>query len=255
MFGTVAENLRRSTVHVRDGGSGIVWTPQLIVTNAHVARRDRHGIDLWDGRKLDARVIRRDLRRDLALLSVALMSPAVDAPPARMGDSGALRPGQIVVAVGNPLGFIGALSSGVVHGQDRRWVRANIRLAPGNSGGPLADVEGRVVGINTMIAGGLAFAIPSNAVAAFVASANGANPPPMLGVTLRPVSVGLLVLEVEPDSPAARASLLQGDVLIGFDSPDDLHDAIETREVLVLKFLRGDRRVREVAVRLKARAA
>lgn len=246
MFGTVAENLRRSTVHVRDGGSGVIWRPGLIVTNAHVARRDAYSVDLWDGRKVDARVVKRDSRRDLALLSINV----TDAPVVRIGDSAALRPGQIVVAVGNPLGFIGALSSGVIHAQDRRWVQADIRLAPGNSGGPLADAEGRLVGINTMIAGRLAFAVPSNAVALFI----DAKPRAVLGVTLQAVREGLLVLEVEPGSPAAQASLLQGDVLTGFDSPDHLHDAIESSDVLRLNFLRGGR-VRQVAVRLRASAA
>ena len=248
MFGVVAENLRRSTVHVRGGGSGVLWRPDLIVTNAHVARHDRYVVDLWDGRKLDAAVVKRDARRDLALLEVAM----TDAPPARVGDSSALRPGQIVVAVGNPLGFIGALSTGVVHAQNRRWIQADIRLAPGNSGGPLADAEGRVVGINTMIAGGLAYAIPVSAVAAFVEQ----EPRAALGVVLQPVREGLLILEVEPNSPAAHASLLQGDLLVGFDSPDALQDAIDSCEVLMLRFLRGGRRqVREVAVRLRAQAA
>ncbi len=247
MFGIVAENLRRSTVLVRDGGSGVLWRPGLIVTNAHVARRDRHVVDLWDGRRLDAAVIKRDPRRDLALLKIQ----APDAPAVRAGDSSSLRAGQIVVAIGNPLGFIGALSSGIVHAQDRRWVQADIRLAPGNSGGPLADAEGRVVGINTMIAGRLAFAVPSNAVAAFIES----KPRAMLGVVLRPIQQGLLILEIEKNSPAAHASLLQGDVLVGFESPGELQDAIESSEVLYLKFLRGDTRVREVAVRLRAAAA
>jgi serine protease Do len=248
MFGTVAENLRRATVHVRDGGSGVIWRPDLIVTNAHVARRDRYTIDLWDGRRIDAFVFKRDLRRDLALLRVDIP----DAATARPGDSSLLKPGQIVVAVVNPLGFIGALSSGVVHAQNRQWVQADIRLAPGNSGGPLADADGRVVGINTMIAGRLAFAVPSNAVAAFI----DAKPRPMLGVTLQPIREGLLILEVEPDSAAARASLLQGDLIVGFASPDDLYDAIESQEILSLKFIRGGKtRVREVAVRLRAAAA
>src|SRR5262249_6985624 len=129
MFGTVAENLRRSTVHVRDGGSGVIWRPGLIVTNAHVARRDRYAVDLWDRRKVEAKVLKRDTRRDLALLEVT----GLDAPVANPGNSDSLRPGQIVLAIGNPLGFIGALSTGVVHAQDRRWVQADIRLAPGNS--------------------------------------------------------------------------------------------------------------------------
>src|SRR5581483_2230151 len=118
--------------------------------------------------------------------------------------------------------------------------------------GPLADADGRVVGINTMIAGGLAYAIPANAVAEFVES----KPRPMLGVVLQPVSGGLLLLEVEPGSAAAQASLLQGDVLVGFDSPEALQDAIATSEVLVLRFVRGgQRRIREVAVRLRSLAA
>jgi serine protease Do len=247
MFGIVAENLRRSTVRVREGGSGVIWTPQLIVTNAHVARRERQVIDLWDGNKLDAVVIKRDPRRDLAVLRVNGMN----APVSSVGDSSALRPGQIVVAIGNPLGFIGALSSGVVHAQDRQWIQADIRLAPGNSGGPLADANGRVVGINTMIAGRLAFAIPSQAVAQFIDS----KPRRLLGVVLQPVQSGFLLLEVEPNTPAAHASLLQGDVIVGFGSPEELQDAIDSSDVLVLQFLRGGGRVREVAVRLRAAAA
>lgn len=246
-LGTVAERLRRSTVNIRDGGSGVIWTQQRIVTNAHVARRGHHIADLWDGRKIEARVIKRDARRDLALLG---MNP-LDAPAAEIGDSASLRPGQLVMAVGNPLGFIGALSTGVVYAQDRRWVQADIRLAPGNSGGPLADAAGRVVGVNTMIAGGLAFAIPSNTVAQFLDAA----PRPALGVVLRHVRDGLLILEVEPGGAAAKASLLPGDLLVGFESPDDLSQAIERGDLLRLRFLRGGGPVREVAVRLRAAAA
>jgi serine protease Do len=179
-----------------------------------------------------------------------------------------------VIAIGNPLGFSGALSTGVVHAVGRlrglgarNWVQADVRLMPGNSGGPLADAGGRVVGINTMIAGGLALAVPSNTVAEFLA--RGASPG--LGVVLQPVTValegrrsaGLVVLSVDRASAAAEASMLIGDVLIGaegrrFSSPDDLAEAIEARAgaVLRLEFLRGDRRqVREVAVRLETRRA
>ena len=166
------------------------------------------------------------------------------------------------------LGFLGAVSTGVIHGQgpvrglgSQTWVQANVRLAPGNSGGPLADADGRVVGINTMIAGGLALAVPSNAVASFLARTKTRA---SLGVVVRPIPIamdrarrlGLILLEVSPHGPAARASLLPGDVLVGVNhqplrSVEDIHDAIERHELLSLNFLRGERRVeREVTVRL-----
>lgn len=243
-FGVAAEVLRRSTVSV-DGATGVIWRPDLIVTNAHVARGRRHTVRFWDGRTIEAPVIKRDPRLDLALLSIASEIAA------SVGDSSALRPGQIVMAIGNPLGFIGALSTGVVHALDRRWVQADVRLAPGNSGGPLADVKGAVVGINTMIAGGLAFAVPANRVTEFIA----ARPRASLGVVLRPVEPGLLILEVDPDSAAAQASLLPGDILVGFRTPDDLAKAIDSSDVLRVQFMRGGRQVREVSIRLRAAAA
>ncbi|HJU29450.1 MAG TPA: trypsin-like peptidase domain-containing protein [Candidatus Binataceae bacterium] len=251
-FGAVAEALRRSTVHIRDGGSGVLWRSDgLIITNAHVARADRHRIELWDGRVIEATTAKRDPRRDLALLRADL----TNASAVVRRDSSTVRAGEIAIAVGNPLGFIGALSTGVIYGHGplrglgrQSWVQADIRLAPGNSGGPLADAEGRMIGINTMIAGGLALAVPGNIVAAFAAETkNRAS----LGVTIRPVPPGLLVLEVAPDSPAARASLFPGDILTGI-SLDELYDAIETHDVLLLRFCRGDQRVREVAIRLAA---
>src|SRR5258706_12605695 len=107
------------------------------------------------------------MRRDLASLKIG----ATGLPAATPGDSSALRVGELVIAVGNPMGFIGALTTGVVHAlpNRKRWVAADVRLAPGNSGGPLADAQGCVIGINTMIAGGLALAVPSNVVAEFLA--------------------------------------------------------------------------------------
>jgi serine protease Do len=176
-FGEVAERLRRSTVQVsaggRGAGSGVIWAADgLIVTNAHVVRSDRPRVELWDGREFEAEVAASDTRRDLASIRIA----AGGLPAATAGDSSALRPGELVLAVGNPFGFIGALTTGVVHalgplrGLGRQtWVQAAVRLAPGNSGGPLADASGRVIGLNTMIAaGGLALAVPSNAVADFL---------------------------------------------------------------------------------------
>jgi serine protease Do len=281
MFGEVAEKLRRSTVRITSGslrasarergsGSGVVWTAGgTVITNAHVVR-DRAEVEFWDGSKAEAVIAARDDRRDLARLETSV----ANLPAAERRDSASLRPGEIVLAVGNPLGFVGALSTGVVHASGtvpglgrQAWIQAAVRLAPGNSGGPLADAEGRVVGINTMMmGGGLALAVPSNAVADFLS--RGARP--SLGVVVQPIAVqpiaarspsaGLLVLRVASRSPASRASVLPGDLLIGandrsFDSVDDLGDAIDRSAggILRLRFLRGDRRAsREVAIPLQA---
>lgn len=270
-FGEIAEQLRRSTVQIVNGqrgesgsGSGVVWeSTGLIVTNAHVLRGNRPMVELWDGRSFPATVHSRDDRRDIAALRISTFG----LPNAMPGDSAALRPGELVMAIGNPLGFVGALTTGVVHGIGplrglgrRSWVQADVRLAPGNSGGPLADAQGRVVGLNTMIAaGGLALAVPSNTVADFLRRGAGVS----LGVTIRPVrlrsatTLGLMVLEIAHDSPAESASLLPGDILISangsaFMSFEDLGDAIEAASgrLLVLKFLRGSNSPREVAVQL-----
>jgi serine protease Do len=166
----VAERLRRVTVRVRTpgqgDGSGIIRSREgQIVTNAHVARTEWLRVELWDGRSFDAGVRWRDPHRDLAVLAI----PGLGLPGATLGDPGALRPGEIVLAFGHPFGLPNALALGVVHqtttdSPRNRWIRADIRLAPGNSGGPLANVAGEVVGINTLIAGGLAYAIPVSAV-------------------------------------------------------------------------------------------
>lgn len=271
-FGEVAEHLRRATVQVlsegpqRGGGSGIIWrTDGLILTNAHVARSLRPVVELWDGRRLDARVAVADPRRDLAALRV----PADGLPAATAGDSDRLRPGELVIAVGNPLGFRGALATGVIHSVGRMpgmgsqpWVRATVRLAPGNSGGPLANANGEVIGVNTAIVHGLGLAVPSGAVREFLR--RGARP--RLGVVLRPVAydgarLGMLILDVEAGSAADTASLRIGDILIGIrgsplESMDALSDALDSADGAVpLQFLRGDRRrVREAVARIKMRA-
>lgn len=257
-FGTVAEQLRRATVQVVSGGrqafgSGVIWSRDgLILTNAHVARQDETEVELWDGRRLPARVTARDRRRDVAALRV----DATDLEAAGHGNSDAVRPGELVLAVGSPLGFQGALSTGVVHsvgpipGMGRQnWIGADVRLAPGNSGGPLADARGRVIGINTAIFNGLGLAAPSNDAAAFLRR----GPRPALGVTLRPLRQGLAILEVEPGGAAAAASLRAGDVLL--TSFDALEDALGSgRETLPLSFLRGGPQVRQTVVRLGAQA-
>ena len=169
----MAAELARVTVEVRGRGrgaggaavgAGVIWHPDgLILTNAHVADRDVTLV-LADGRPRSARLVARDPRRDLA----ALVVDASGLPAAPIGDSAALRVGELVLAVGNPLGLVRALSAGLVHAVGPRAIHADLRLAPGNSGGPLADARGRVVGLNAMIVGGLAVAVPSREAQRFV---------------------------------------------------------------------------------------
>ena len=277
-LGEIADRLRRLTVLVRPGGSkgngsGVLWSSDgLIVTNAHVAQGSRAEISLWDGREFRAEVTSRDARRDLAALRIS----AGELFAAEAGDSSRVRPGEIAIAVGNPLGFVGALTTGVVHAVgslrglgSQSWVQSDVRLAPGNSGGPLADAGGRVIGINAMVAGRLALAIASNEVARFLRGESGADSL-RLGVSVVPVRMprpiagrkfGLVLASVEPGTPAASASLLPGDILLGteqkrFTSVSNLAEALQgdAASVLRLEFLRGGyERVRRVSVQLDAR--
>jgi serine protease Do len=258
-FEEISERIRRSTVQVvtserRGAGSGVIWSADgLIVTNAHVAMSEPMSVELWDGRRFEGRVVDRDPRRDLAALRIGADGLEAATP----GDSNAVRPGEVVIAVGNPLGFVGALSSGIVHsigplpGMGREdWIRAYVRLAPGNSGGPLANAKGEVIGINTAIAQGLGVASPISRTIDFLR--RGARP--ALGVTLRPVRMGLLILGVDPRGAAAAASLRPADILLAtFEELNDLLDS--ELEFVRLKFVRDDRdRIRRVSVRLRARS-
>ena len=238
----LAARLRASTVEVRSQdrghGSGVIWRQDgLIITNNHVAQTDHPEVVLADGRSFQAHVTARDPERDLAALQIE----ATDLPAAAIGDSSALRPGELVLAMGHPLGIVGALTLGIVHavGSDHRgpdrWIRADVSLLPGNSGGPLTDAHGRVIGINSMVAGGLALAVPSNTVERFL-KGNGQSA--FLGVQTQPVvfpralaeqigqESGLLALSVVEGSPAAKAGLLPGDILVAggtqqfTDAPD-----------------------------------
>jgi serine protease Do len=271
-IGEVGELLRRITVHVRNAnsrqqsaGSGVIWdSAGTIVTNAHVVGEGTHLVELWDGSSFPTEVHSKDDSRDLAKLKLAATGPAANLR------TSPVKPGELVIAVGNPLGFTGALTTGVVHavgpfsGFGRRpWVQAAIRLAPGNSGGPLADAAGHVIGINTMLAsGGIALAVPTATVVEFLQS----GPRPRLGVTVRIVrlnrrrSAGLLIMSIENGSPAEQASLLIGDILIGtagtrFTTSADLSDAIDEADGrLKIHFLRGDNaREREVVISLTGR--
>ncbi len=242
----LAERLQRGTVAViarggASGGSGTIWSADgIIITDNHVAPGARAGVLMWDGREFAAEVFARDRERDLAALRVA----ANDLPALPAGDSDALRPGQLVFAAGNPNGERGAVTAGIILATGPasgeialplpEAVRADIRLAPGNSGGPLADANGRVVGINAMVAGGMGVAVPSSAVVRFLA-AGGARPgflgitavavtlPPALAASLPEADgTALMLSEVIDRSAAAAADLLPGDVLLGLDGRQGL---------------------------------
>jgi serine protease Do len=174
----VGETLRAITVEIQTpsgGGAGVVWAPEIVVTNAHVVRGGRARVVLADERRLDGAVVAADVGADLALVRVRGAGIA----PARLAEANSVRVGSIVVALGHPFGLRRTLTAGIVHAiariaplrpGGRRWIHADVRLAPGNSGGPLADTSGRVVGINAMIAAGLALAIPADDVRRFVAT-------------------------------------------------------------------------------------
>ena len=180
------DQLRQITVQVRTHraatGAGILWNGgdaegrSLVITNAHVVRGDRATIELSDGTAVRARVVAHDPKRDVAALELE-PGPAVLAAVVRA--SPPLRVGELVIALGHPGGVVGAATLGIVHagesprdGPRPRWIRADLRLAPGFSGGPLADTAGRVIGVNTMMQAGLALAIPAAAVEAWVQRAH-----------------------------------------------------------------------------------
>jgi serine protease Do len=181
----VNSRLQRSLVAVHNGhrgaGAGVVWRDGgYIVTNYHVVAGGKIRVSLADGREYPARLVAKDPEIDLALLQVE----KIDLPPVLVADSRSLKVGQVVLAVGHPWGQRGYVTSGVISSLGgaatrgpRRSVpiiRSDVTLAPGNSGGPLANAAGGVIGINTMVVGGdLGVAIPSHIVEAFVSQALG----------------------------------------------------------------------------------
>jgi serine protease Do len=234
---TLAAHLRAIMVAVRSpsgGGSGTVWGGDgLIVTNSHVVPGRDAEVVTHDGRHLSARLVARDPARDLASLRVA----AEFDEAARPRDTSTLRVGELVFAMGNPWGVPGVLTRGIVIAKGpatvenevplEEAIRADVTLAPGNSGGPLADAAGRVAGINAMIAGGMAIAVPADAVVDFV-DGKGVG---FLGISGKAVPLpaaiaasyaggdptGLLITEVADGSPASAAGLIPGDVLLKLD--------------------------------------
>ena len=172
----LSEMLRRTVVEVRAGegasGTGIIWGGSgLVVTNAHCVPR---GVSLevgGDGKWRGAQTLAYHPQHDLALL----VAPSVTGPLLETRDPESLRVGELVFAYGHPLGVHDSLAMGVLHAVTReprtnrvRWVVADVRLAPGNSGGPLVDAEGCLVGINSMVVNGLGVAVPATLVQRFV---------------------------------------------------------------------------------------
>jgi len=234
----LADRVRAGVVEVSDGrgtGAGTIWRSDgLIVTNHHVVPGETARVTLVDDRVFDARVIASLPERDLALLKV----DAEALPALPVGDSASLRPGEIVLAVGHPHGVPGVVTFGVFsrfgpyQGSPGKHFRegllADIELRPGNSGGPLVNARGEVVGINAMVLGpGTALAVPSATVARLLASNGRRTLGIQVGVVQSTPAIGdngdqgrellLMILDVAANSSAARAGLLPGDILLEID--------------------------------------
>lgn len=264
---------------VRGNGSGFIFTADgFVLTNSHVVHEAAEiEVILTDGRRFRADLVGEDPETDLAVVRIG----APDLVPASLGDSDAIRVGQLVIAIGNPYGFQTTVTAGVVSALGRSLrsssgrlidniVQTDAALNPGNSGGPLVTSRGHVVGVNTAVilpAQGICFAIGIN-TAKFVAGrlikdgkirrsyigVGGQNVPlPRRLVRLHrlPVETGVLTLSVERPSPASRAGLLEGDVIVGFgDRPiagiDDLHRLLSEKQVgaqAPLTVLRGSEKL------------
>jgi serine protease Do len=264
---SVAERLAPSVANLRvsrgrrlGGGSAVVITPDgFLVTSAHVVDGSTRGgrASFVDGRELAFTVVGSDPHSDLAVLR----AQADDLVAAELGDAEGLRVGQLVVAIGNPNGFAGSVTAGVVSALGRSLPTASGRIVdnviqtdaalnPGNSGGALADGRGRVVGINTAVAGvGLGLAVPVNAATraivgalmtegrfrrAYLGIAGGSRPlPPRVARSLGRDS-GVEVVQVADDSPAAAAGLRAEDLIVELDG-EPVTDVADIQRLMVVE--------------------
>lgn len=255
---------QRRQGEVRGGGSGFFFTPDgFVLTNSHVVSgASQLEVTLLDGSRYAATVVGDDPHTDLAVVRIS----APNQVAAHFGDSGAIRPGQLVVAVGNPYGFQCTVTAGVVSALGRTMraksgrlidnvIQTDAALNPGNSGGPLVDSRGDVIGVNTAVilpAQGICFAIGIN-TAKFVASRlirDGRITRSYIGVAGQtvplhrrivrfydlPLDHGVLVMSVEKGSPAEQGALREGDVIISYGekavaSVDDLHRLLTEEQV------------------------
>lgn len=259
----VARQLSPAVVSIsRGGGSGsgvVVRTDGVVLTNAHVVGNARRvDVRLADGRQIPGEVLGRDPTIDIAVVRVN----ARDLPAAPLGDSDELEAGQTAIAIGNPLGLERTVTTGVVSAVNRSprgfgmdgLIQTDAAISPGNSGGPLLDSRGRLIGINTAVivgagAEGLGFAVPINlaqdvmqqiittgrVVHAYLGIRYGELDPELARQFRLPISEGVIVAAVQRGGPAHRAGLLPGDIItrvddVTIDEGGDLRRTLRERQ-------------------------